>query len=150
VGQAIGQILPYAVAVAVSPVPIIGVVLMLSTPRARTNGPAFLLGWTARLAILGTHSQPEERVDDDWRRRSDRPDRDQRRRAGRNAAVYILIATLGVAAPVVLYFALGNRSAAILEELKDWMAHNNAAIMAVLLLVIGAKLIGDGISGLSS
>ena len=65
-------------------------------------------------------------------------------------AVYILIATLGVAAPVVLYFALGNRSAAILEELKDWMAHNNAAIMAVLLLVIGAKLIGDGISGLSS
>ncbi len=30
------------------------------------------------------------------------------------------------------------------------MAHNNAAIMAVLLLVIGAKRIGDGILGLSS
>ena len=30
------------------------------------------------------------------------------------------------------------------------MAANNAAIMAVLLLVIGAKLIGDGISGLSA
>jgi hypothetical protein len=29
------------------------------------------------------------------------------------------------------------------------MAHNNAAIMAVLCLIIGAKLIGDGISGLS-
>ena len=34
--------------------------------------------------------------------------------------------------------------------MKDWMAANNAAIMAVLLLVIGAKLIGDGISGLSA
>ncbi|MBS1881301.1 MAG: GAP family protein, partial [Actinobacteria bacterium] len=28
-----------------------------------------------------------------------------------------------------------------------WMAHNNAAIMAVICLVIAAKLIGDGISG---
>jgi hypothetical protein len=37
----------------------------------------------------------------------------------------------------------------LLGELKDWMSGNNAAIMAVLLLVIGAKLLGDGISGLS-
>ena len=33
--------------------------------------------------------------------------------------------------------------------MKDWLAAHNAAIMAVLLLVIGVKLIGDGISGLS-
>jgi hypothetical protein len=37
----------------------------------------------------------------------------------------------------------------VLGELKDWMSGHNAAIMAVLLLVIGAKLIGDGITGLS-
>jgi hypothetical protein len=30
------------------------------------------------------------------------------------------------------------------------MAHNNAVIMAVLCLVIGAKLVGDAIGGLSS
>ena len=65
-------------------------------------------------------------------------------------AVFIAIATLGVAAPLVVYFALGSRSAEVLEEMKDWMAANNGAIMAVLLLVIGAKLIGDGISGLSA
>src|ERR1700679_279844 len=53
-GQAIGQILAFAVGVAISPVPIIGVVLMLATPRARANGPAFVLGWVLGLAILGT------------------------------------------------------------------------------------------------
>jgi hypothetical protein len=35
----------------------------------------------------------------------------------------------------------------VLGSLKNWMARNNRAVMAVLLLVIGAKLIGDGISG---
>src|ERR1700759_4230562 len=53
-GQAIGQILPLAIAVAISPVPIIGVVLMLATPRARANGLAFLVGWVLGLAVLGT------------------------------------------------------------------------------------------------
>ncbi len=39
-GEAIGQALPFAVGVALSPVPIIAVILMLVTPRARANGPA--------------------------------------------------------------------------------------------------------------
>ena len=41
---AIGQILPLAVGVAVSPMPIAACVLLLATPRARVIGPAFLLG----------------------------------------------------------------------------------------------------------
>lgn len=53
-GQAIGGSLPLAVGVALSPVPIIAVVLMLTTGRARTNGPAFVLGWLAGLGIVGT------------------------------------------------------------------------------------------------
>jgi len=36
-----------------------------------------------------------------------------------------------------------------LDDLKAWMGAHNAAIMAVLLLVIGAKLIGDAVSGFS-
>ena len=53
-GQAIGQVLSFGVGVALSPVPIIAVVLMLGTPRARANGPAFVAGWVAGLAVVGT------------------------------------------------------------------------------------------------
>ena len=41
-GQAIGEVLPFAVGVAISPVPIIAVILVLFSARARVNGPAFL------------------------------------------------------------------------------------------------------------
>src|SRR3954454_10090690 len=52
-GEAIGQVLPLAVGVAVSPVRIVAVVLMLVTPRARVNGPAFVVGWIVGLGIVG-------------------------------------------------------------------------------------------------
>jgi hypothetical protein len=64
-------------------------------------------------------------------------------------AVFAVIATLGVAAPVVMSFALSDRSCRILAGLRDWMGQHNAVIMAVLCVVIGAKLIGDAISGFS-
>ena len=50
---AIGEVLPIAVGVALSPVPIIAVILILVTPQARSNGPAFVPGWIGGLAILG-------------------------------------------------------------------------------------------------
>jgi threonine/homoserine/homoserine lactone efflux protein len=65
-------------------------------------------------------------------------------------AVFALIGTVGVAIPVVIYFALGDRAGPVLERLKSWLAQNNGVIMAVLLLIIGAKLIGDAIAGFSS
>jgi threonine/homoserine/homoserine lactone efflux protein len=219
--EAIGQVLSLGVGVAISPVPIIAVVLMLATPRARSNGPAFLLGWLAGLALVGTvvllvSSGANASSDDgpaswvgvlklvlgllllglaikQWRGRP---------RASEEAAlpkwmqtidtfgpgkalgfgvllsgvnpknllltvaaaaaiaqtgidaaeqaialaVFVVIGTLGVGAPVVLYFTLGERSRRLLDGLKRWMAAHNAAIMAVLLLVIGAKLLGDGIA----
>src|SRR5262249_46808315 len=64
--------------------------------------------------------------------------------------VFILIASIGVGAPVGVALAMGGRSGQILDDLKNWMARNNAVIMAVLLLVIGVKLIGDAISGFSA
>jgi Sap, sulfolipid-1-addressing protein len=64
-------------------------------------------------------------------------------------AVFVLIGRLGTGRPVALYLALGERFKDILDHLEGWMAQNNAAIMAVLCLIIGAKLIGDGISGFS-
>ena len=65
-------------------------------------------------------------------------------------AAFALIGTVGVAAPVVIYFSTGERAGAMLDGLKRWMARNNGVIMAVLLLVIGAKLVGEAISGFSS
>ena len=51
--EAIGQVLSFGVGVAISPIPIIAVVLMLSTPRARANGAGFLLGWVLGLCVVG-------------------------------------------------------------------------------------------------
>jgi hypothetical protein len=49
----ISQMLPSAVGVAISPFPIVAVVLMLVTARGRVNGPAFLLWWMSGLALVG-------------------------------------------------------------------------------------------------
>jgi threonine/homoserine/homoserine lactone efflux protein len=224
-GQAIGQILPLAVGVAISPVPIIGVVLMLAGPRARANGPAFLVGWIVGLAVLGTvmllissgasassSGQPAHWVS--WlkialgvlllglavRQWRGRPKGDEEatlpkwmaaidgfktgKALGMGAvlaainpknalltiaaaaaiaqtgistgaqagalAVFVVLASVGVVTPLGVYFLMGDRAAKILDELKDWMARNNTAIMAVIVLVIGVKLIGDGITGLSA
>jgi threonine/homoserine/homoserine lactone efflux protein len=221
--EAIGQVLPLAVVAALSPFPIIAVVLMLATPRARTNGPAFLLGWIVGITAVGTIvllvSSGVDATDDDgqatwvsllelalglllvalavkqWRGRPrgdtvaelpkwmESVDHFQPPKAaamgvllsaanpknlvltvaaaaaiagtgidaGDEAialAIFIIVATLGVGTPVVMYFVLGERSAKVLGELKSWMAANNAVIMAVITLVIGVKILGDGISGL--
>jgi hypothetical protein len=223
-GEAIGQSLPLAIGVALSPIPIIAVVLMLTTPRARANGPAFALGWllglgvvgAVVLALAGPGGASEEGQPATWvswlkvvlgvllllvavRQFRGRPHQGEaaplpkwmgsidRFRAGQALgggavlaganpknlllavggaaaiaqtgipggqqaiayAVFAVVGTLGVGAPVVLYFAMGKRSAELLGRLKDWMGHNNAVIMAVLCLVIGAKLIGDALSGLT-
>jgi threonine/homoserine/homoserine lactone efflux protein len=65
-------------------------------------------------------------------------------------AVFTLIATIGVAGPMAIYVFMGDRAATTLDHLKTWMARNNTAVMAVLLVIIGVKLIGDGISGLAA
>ncbi|GAA0504029.1 membrane protein [Paractinoplanes deccanensis] len=219
-GEAIGQSLATAVGVALSPVPIIAVILMLTTPRARSNGPAFLGGWILGLAAVGTvvllvagpsatsgeepatwvgwlklalgallllvavrqfRGRPRhgaEAAMPAWMNTIDHfgtgkslamgaalsganPKNLLLAVAGASAiaqtgipggeqaaayAIFAVVGSLGVAAPLVLYFALGKRSASMLAELKDWMAQHNAVIMAVLCLVIGAKLIGDALT----
>lgn len=224
-GNAIGQMLPMAVGVSLSPLPIVAVVFMLVTPRGRVNGPAFIAGWLIGLAIVGTimlslaggagatdHGEPATWVDAiklalgvllllvgvrQWRGRLREGEEAATPRwmgaldtfgpvktlgagvllsglnpknllltiAGATAiaqtgiaigqqivvyVIFVLIAAIGVGAPVVLYFALGERSRQLLDSLKTWMARNNAAIMAVLFLIFGVKLIGDAISGLTT
>ena len=50
--QAIGELLPLAVAVSISPLPITAMVVLLMSPRARTSTPAFMLGWIASIATV--------------------------------------------------------------------------------------------------
>lgn len=52
-GAAIGDILGLAAGVAVSPLPIVAMILMLATPRGRANGSLFGVGWLAGLSVLG-------------------------------------------------------------------------------------------------
>ena len=63
-------------------------------------------------------------------------------------AVFTVIATIGVATPVVIVFVMGDRSTEPLGRLKTWMARYSGVIMAVILLLIGVKLLGDAIAGL--
>ena len=51
-GQAIGDSLPLAIGVAISPIPIIAIILMLLSKRAATNSASFLLGWFIGIAVV--------------------------------------------------------------------------------------------------
>jgi threonine/homoserine/homoserine lactone efflux protein len=44
-GTVIGEMLPLALGVAISPIPIIAAILMLLSPKARVTSVGFLLGW---------------------------------------------------------------------------------------------------------
>ena len=223
-GQAIGEILPLAIGIAISPVPIIAVILMLITPRARGNGLAFLGGWMLGLVIVGsivlilantagvaTSSGPSKTVSAiklvlgllllvaAWRQFGKRPKPGEEAtmpkwmRAldtftpGRSLAiaallsgvnpknlilnasaaaaiaqtglpgaqqavvllVLVVVGSLGIIAPVGVYFAMGDRAAPVLGGWKSWLAANNATVMAVLFVIFGVTLIGKGIGGLS-
>lgn len=50
-GDVIGGILPLALGVAVSPIPIIAAILMLLSSRARSNGLGFLGGWVLGITV---------------------------------------------------------------------------------------------------
>ena len=62
--------------------------------------------------------------------------------------VLVVVASIAVAAPVVVYFAMGKRSAHVLGEWKSWLEANNATVTFVVLLIFGVVLIGQGIGGL--
>ncbi|MFJ8607083.1 GAP family protein [Streptomyces sp. NPDC093675] len=52
-GHAVGDVLGLAAGVAVSPLPIVAIILLLATPRGRLNGSLFACGWLLGLALLG-------------------------------------------------------------------------------------------------
>ena len=63
--------------------------------------------------------------------------------------VFVVIASVTIAGPVVYYLLGGDDAKAELDEMKNWLALHNNAVMAVLFLVFGAKLIADGLPPLT-
>jgi hypothetical protein len=63
-------------------------------------------------------------------------------------AVYVLVAALGVAAPLVVTLAMGEKAQPILDSWKAWLGRNNAVVMTVLFLIFAVVLIGKGIAGI--
>jgi threonine/homoserine/homoserine lactone efflux protein len=216
----IGDILPLAVGVAISPIPIIAAILMLLSPKAGGTSVGFLLGWVVGIVVAVTVFSllgaviPEQDPDaskpvagtikiiigvlllllavQQWRSRP-KPGEEPKMpkwmsaidgmNAGRGfglgfllaavnpknlllgaaagvsigtgglavgeaalaITVFTLIAAATVAIPVIAYLVAAARMAGPLESLRGWLVHNNATVMAVLLLVIGVAVIGKGI-----
>jgi hypothetical protein len=217
--QVIGEILPFAVVVMVSPINIIAAILLLFSPRPAPAAAAYLAGFAAGVgAVLVAFDLVAEQVD--WsssdssrvaammrialgvlllvaavkklgKRQSatGEPELPPRmrgisamapRRAARSGltigalnpkniamalasalaigaaglsgsesaaviAIYVVLASLGVATPLVVTLVLGDRSSSILEGWRHWLEQYNEVVMAVLYFVFAFVLIGNGI-----
>ena len=64
------------------------------------------------------------------------------------AAFFLAVAASSVAIPILAYAAAGHRLDDALARLKDWMDRNNAALLAAVLVVIGAIILYHGIHDL--
>ena len=62
--------------------------------------------------------------------------------------VFVVFASVTVAAPVVYYLIAPRHSELALESSKRWLIVNNAAIIGTVLLILGVMLLGAGIQGL--
>ncbi len=218
---AIGDTLPQAVGIALSPLPLVLVILMAMSARGRTNAPAFVAGWVigaaavagVALLVADVADAATDEVASDgvdlvqltlgllfwalaFRQFRNRP------RPGTEAptprlfeavdgvgtakafglgvvacvanpknlplavsggsgiaqagatgwqgvvavVVFAVVASVGVAAPVVLQLAMGSRSEAVLSSWKTWLVANNAAVMTVVFALLGASMIGSGLA----
>lgn len=220
--EAIRGLLAPAVAVALSPIPIIAVVLVLGSQKARSNGPAFALGWTGGLAAVSTavvlvlgdansgdggsstvanwfmvglgavllvlaakqwrkRPKPGEAAEmPSWMATVDAmaPRRSLALGAALSAAnpknlvltlaasaaiagadleptgsavaigVFVVIGSASVVGAVLYFLADADRAGRGLDRVKLFMVRHSAVIMTVILLVLGAKLLLDGVSGL--
>lgn len=64
------------------------------------------------------------------------------------AVFFVAVAASSVAIPILAYVAAGSRLDDSLARLKDWMDRNNSALLAAVLVVIGAMLLYHGIHAL--
>ena len=63
-------------------------------------------------------------------------------------AVFVVLACLSVGIPVLAALVGGARVQPALTEMRNWLVRYNAIVVAAVLLIIGAMLVGNGIAGL--
>ena len=220
--QAIGAGLPAALAIALSPFPVIGIVLILAGPHGRVNGPLFAAGWLVGLSVVtgltvvifGGADDPDSASSAvaDWgrvfvggtlivlgvRKWRSRPrpgdviaaptwmaslDAATPGKAlvlgvllsGANpknlvlaaaaatsmveagahgidlvvaVVVFVLVGSLTVVGAVVIRSVGGRWGIALLDEVRQFMVANSVVITVFVLLILGAKVLGDGLIGL--
>ena len=222
-GEIFVNMLPYALGIAISPVPLITVILTLFSPRARVNGPAFLLGWALGIAIpaavvlvlaisaQGEASSPTSRTSSmlqlaggilltlyaikQWIQRKVQDDPSSKPMLlkvvdsitpwkallvgflfadvtnPKNMALtiggcmeisasgtfsgmvvmlfnFVMIASAGVATPVILYLLGGDSSKKTMEGWRQWLLLHKKAVRAVLFIMFGLGLVAQGTAGL--
>lgn len=64
--------------------------------------------------------------------------------------IFAVLANVGVATPVVAVLVGGSRIRPALGSARRWLERNNGIVMAAVLLLIGAMVLGNGISGLAA
>lgn len=217
-GAAIGDVLGNAIGIAISPVPIIALILMLFSGAAARNSVAFLVGWLVGLGavtfvvlaigfdssdggesnsggvikiVIGVvflllalrqwRGRPQDGAEPEmpsWMSAID--DLSAVKAVGlallltvanpknlglaiaaavtisgagldsgeetATAIVFVLISSITIILPVVVYLVARTRAEPALDRLKGWLVQNNATVMTVLLTIIGAKVLGDGIA----
>jgi hypothetical protein len=62
--------------------------------------------------------------------------------------VFVAVSASTVAVPILAYVAAGHRLDDLLERVKNWMEKNNAAMLAVILVLIGLMVLHNGIRAL--
>lgn len=222
-GSVIADILPLAIGVALSPIPIIAVILMLFSKQARSTSLGFLIGWFLGIAVVTTaivfladpaqkatggedsplsaivrialgllllflayrnwqkRPAPEEEVDmPKWMSSIDTMTGGKALILGallsgvnpKNLAmtlgagvaiaaqelaaaqttvaliVFIVLACISVAAPVIVYLVMGVKAQPMLNSWKAWLTHNNSTVMMLLCLVFGIVMISKGLGTL--
>jgi hypothetical protein len=61
---------------------------------------------------------------------------------------YAVLASLTVAAPVLVLWRAGDRARPPLTSARAWLVRNSSVVLAAVLLVIGAILVGNGVTAL--
>jgi threonine/homoserine/homoserine lactone efflux protein len=61
-------------------------------------------------------------------------------------AIYVAVASSTIVLPILAFLLAERRVKPWLDELRGWLEQHNAAVMAVLLAVIGTSMIGKGIA----
>ncbi len=61
--------------------------------------------------------------------------------------IYVVVAVLGVAAPILVTLRLGDRAPDVLRAWNVWLTQYNATVMSVLFLVLGIVLMVQGVAG---